>query len=132
MDIVEHIISSRGSLREEFSPVKFTKMVLKKTFCSCLKSKRCRKKKKDVSKEEEQNERSGRLFDNAESMFMQELDVLNLIRTVRMAKVFAGSVMSRRQKVLLRFQKHNLIESGTEKSALSSEDMLLEDLKHKN
>jgi len=51
--------------------------------------------------------------------------VLNLIRTVRMAKVFAGSVMTRRQKVLLRFQKHNLIDSSEEKSALSSEDMLV-------
>jgi len=63
---------------------------------------------------------------------MQELDVMNLIRTVRMAKVFISSVMTRRQRLLLRFQKQNLIESDTEKSALSSENMLLDDLNHKN
>jgi len=71
-------------------------MVLKKTFCSCWKSKRCRRKKRRGLSDEDKSEKSGRLFDNAESMFMQELDVLNLIRTVRMAKVFAGSVMTRR------------------------------------
>lgn len=43
--------------------------------------------------------------EKAESLFMQELDVMNSIRTVRMTKVFVNSVMTRRQKLLLRFQK---------------------------
>jgi len=102
--------------------------------CCCCKKRGAKKRKKGEEwkgDELDKHEKANKLFDNAESMFFKELDVLNLIRTVRMAKVFSASMMTRRQKCLLRFQKHNLIDSDEEKSAMSSEDMLLKDLNHK-
>ena len=54
-------------------------------------------------------EKLNQIYKNAEKVFFHELDVQNLVKTTRFMKVFADSVLNRRQKILLRFQRSNLI-----------------------
>jgi len=124
---------ARGSFKQVLSKWAFIKLAVLLNVCSCCMRRRL--KRHQLKKKTDDNgaeiDRMHQLFINAEKTFFNELDVLNLIKTVRLMKVFASSVMTRRQKLLLRFQRYSLLDSAPEFSAASSEELMFKDLHHK-
>lgn len=56
------------------------------------------------------------LFDKAEEKFMQELDVVRIVKTLRKFKMFAQAMMAQRHRMILRFQRQNLVETSSSSS----------------
>lgn len=60
--------------------------------CPCL--------KRRISSE---NSRKIKIFENGQRKFFRELDVVNLLQSVRVSKFLANNILSGRQKTLLQF-----------------------------
>ena len=58
-------------------------------------------------------DRNLRLYQNGEKKYMQALDMVNLLKSVRLSKVLYDSMLTTRQKVLMSFQRDQMVESGT-------------------
>jgi hypothetical protein len=56
------------------------------------------------------------LFEKAEEKFMQELDVVRIVKTLRKFKMFAQAMMAQRHRMILRFQRQNLVETSSSSS----------------
>ena len=56
------------------------------------------------------------LFEKAEEKFMQELDVVRVVKTLRKFKMFAQAMMAQRHRMILRFQRQNLVETSSSSS----------------
>ena len=55
-------------------------------------------------------------FQKGEDKLQDELDVVTLVRSIRQIRLVTQAIMSQRQKLMLKFQRKNLIESGTSSS----------------
>jgi hypothetical protein len=60
------------------------------------------------------------LFQKAEEKFMQELDVVRIVKTLRRFKMLSQALLAQRHRLLLRYQRMNLVE--TEDSSPDSDD----------
>ena len=56
------------------------------------------------------------LFAKAEDKFMQELDVVRIVKTLRKFKMLAQAMLSQKHRLLLKFQRQNLIETSSSSS----------------
>ena len=56
------------------------------------------------------------LFEKAEEKFMQELDVVRIVKTLRKFKMLAQAMLSQKHRLILRFQRYNLIETSSSSS----------------
>lgn len=53
------------------------------------------------------------LYDKGERKLISELDVVQLLRTIRQTKLLTQVILNQRQKMLLKFQRKNLIETSS-------------------
>eukprot|EP00347_Sterkiella_histriomuscorum_P019663 403340763 len=56
------------------------------------------------------------LYQKGEEKMNQELDVIQLVKTLRKFRLFAQAMLSQNNRMLLRFQRQNLIETASESS----------------
>jgi transketolase len=56
------------------------------------------------------------LFAKAQAKFRQELDVVRIVKTLRRYKMFAQAMLSQKHRLLLKFQRQNLIETTSSSS----------------
>lgn len=56
------------------------------------------------------------LFSKAQEKFMEELDFVRIIKALRKFKMLTQAMLSQRHRLLLRFQKKNLIETSSSSS----------------
>jgi hypothetical protein len=56
------------------------------------------------------------LFEKAEEKFMNELDVVRIVKTQRKFKMLAQALLSQRHRMILRFQRQNLVETSSSSS----------------
>lgn len=52
------------------------------------------------------------LYEKGSSKLAKELDVISILKTLRRVKMLTQTLITQRQKMLLRFQRQNLIESS--------------------
>jgi hypothetical protein len=74
-----------------------------------LKLKKYRGEKKDWEK----THRVHYHFKEGEEKLNDELDVVNLLKTMRRVKLLTQTLMTQTQKMVLRFQRRNIIESSS-------------------
>lgn len=67
------------------------------------------------------------LFDKAESKLKNELDVVRIVKTMRQLKALAHAMLSQKYRLLLKFQRANLVETSS--SSSDSDDNMFDDLK---
>ena len=67
-----------------------------------------------------ENRRKIKIFENGQRKFFRELDVVNLLQSVRVSKFVANNILTGRQKTLLQFQREYLV--GSDSDATSSCD----------
>jgi len=56
------------------------------------------------------------LFEKAEEKLAHELDVIRIMRTLRKFKMLAQALLNQRHRLILRFQRQNLIETSSSSS----------------
>ena len=56
------------------------------------------------------------LFKKAEDKFNNELDAIRIVKTLRKFKMLAQAMLSQKHRLILRFQRLNLIETSTSSS----------------
>ena len=56
------------------------------------------------------------LFDKAEEKFMNELDVVRIVKTLRKFKMLSQAMLSQKHRLILRFQRQNLVETSSSSS----------------
>jgi len=122
--ITLNIFKSRAPFTQVFTTGMFVKLAFKKMLPKC-----CRKKKK-LALDSEQ-EKAELLYANGQKKFFHELDVVNLLQSVRLSKLLVQSQLTRRQRVLLQFQRKQLIESQDD-SEYSDYEQIMKDLESKN
>ena len=52
----------------------------------------------------------------AEDKFMNELDAIRIVRTLRKFKMLAQALLSQKHRLILKFQRMNLVESSSSSS----------------
>jgi hypothetical protein len=52
------------------------------------------------------------LFKKAKEKFMNELDAVRIVKTLRKFKMLAQALLSQRHRMILRFQRQNLVETS--------------------
>ncbi|TNV82719.1 hypothetical protein FGO68_gene2428 [Halteria grandinella] len=62
------------------------------------------------------------LFEKAEEKFMNELDVVRIVRSLRKFKMLAQALLTQKHRMILRFQRQNLVETSS--SSSDSDDNL--------
>lgn len=75
--------------------------------CMC-----CRRKRSHKGSRSLWEKRLG-TFDKGEHKLWQELDVLTLLRSIRQTKLLTQAMLDQRQRMLLLFQRKNLIETSS-------------------
>jgi hypothetical protein len=60
-------------------------------------------------------------FGVGKDKFLEELDLINIIKTMRKVKILTQVLLSNKQKYLLKFQKNNVIDSTS--SGTSDEEI---------
>jgi len=75
--------------------------------------------------------RQYKTYMNGNRKFNKELDVVSLLRSVRLSKVLYYSTLNTRQSIMMQLQRSNLVES-TDNSEGSDYLELVKDLNHKN
>ena len=68
---------------------------------------------------------------NGNRKFHKELDVVSLLRSVRLSKVLYYTTLNARQSIMMQLQRNNLVES-TDNSEGSDYLEMVKDLNHKN
>jgi len=56
------------------------------------------------------------MFHRAHKKIHTELDIVNLVRSIRKLKLMAKAILSQRSRILLKFQRKNLLESHSSSS----------------
>lgn len=56
------------------------------------------------------------LFKKAAEKYKKELDIVNIVKTIRRFKLFAQAMLAQRHRMLLRFQKKNLVTTSSSSS----------------
>jgi hypothetical protein len=56
------------------------------------------------------------LFEKAKEKFMNELDAVRIVKTLRKFKMLAQALLSQRHRMILRFQRQNLVETSSSSS----------------
>ena len=54
-----------------------------------------------------------KIYEHAVKRYFKEMDVLNIVRTGRMTRLLMKYQMSKRQRILLSYQRQQVIESNT-------------------
>lgn len=83
----------------------------------------CMKNKKEA--------RDYKTYENGNRKFNKELDVVSLLRSVRLSKILYYSELNTRQSIMMQLQRTNLVES-TDNSEGSDYLELVKDLNHPN
>ena len=65
-------------------------------------------------------------FEKAEENFLKELDVVRVVKTLKKYKMLAEAMLSQKHRLLLKFQRQNLIE--TTSSSSDSDDNTYDEL----
>ena len=82
--------------------------------CLCLKNLGAHRNEKEVKRHF--------LFEKAQGKFMNELDIVRIVRTMRKFKMLAQAMLTERHRLILRFQRQHLIET-TSSSSDSDEEI---------
>ena len=69
--------------------------------------------------------RKMKIFDNGKRKFLRELDVVNLLQSVRVSNFLASQYLGGRQKTLLHFQKEYLVGSESDDSDTGADHRLI-------
>ena len=77
--------------------------------CICFRS----KQRLRSNMRQDQSFKKQYIFQKGTKKLSQELDVLNLLKSIRQIKLLTQVILSQKQKLLLRFQRKNLIESSS-------------------
>ncbi len=56
------------------------------------------------------------LFDKAEEKLESELDIITLLKSMRKLKLMTQAILTQKNRMLLKFQRKNLIESSSSSS----------------
>ena len=56
------------------------------------------------------------LYDQGEGKLQEELDCITFLKTIRQLKLLTQVLLTRKQKLMLRFQKANVLDSETSSS----------------
>ena len=80
--------------------------------CKCICLRNVRKSKKSLKKEF--------IYAKAQNRLLGELDVITLLKSIRQVKLLTQVLLSQSQKMVLRFQRKNLIETSS--SSQDSDD----------
>lgn len=56
------------------------------------------------------------LFEKAEEKFMNELDVVRIVKTLRKFKMLSQALLTQKHRLVLRFQRQNLVETTSSSS----------------
>ena len=56
------------------------------------------------------------LFHKASNRIMQELDVVRIVRALRRFKMFTQALLSQKHRMILKFQRQNVIETSSSSS----------------
>ena len=67
------------------------------------------------------------LFKKAESKLKNELDVVRIVKNMRQLKSLAQAMLSQKHRLLLKFQRSNLVETSS--SSSDSDNNMFDDLK---
>lgn len=67
------------------------------------------------------------LFEKAEDKLCSELDVVRIVRALRKFRMLSQALLHQRHRLILRFQRENLIETST--SSSNSEDEIYEPMR---
>ena len=116
--IVSNILLNRGKFGSLMSGADFIKFFLLDIFRCCL--------KKDM-----QTIKTFKTYENGNRKFNKELDVVGLLRSVRLSKVLYRAKLNTRQSIMMQLQRTNLVES-TDNSEGSDYLELVKDLNHPN
>jgi hypothetical protein len=116
--IVKSILLNRGRFGGILNKVVFIKFFFLSIF-KCL------------LKKDRQTIRQYKTYMNGNRKFNKELDVVSLLRSVRLSKVLYYSTLNTRQSIMMQLQRSNLVES-TDNSEGSDYLELVKDLNHKN
>jgi hypothetical protein len=116
--IVRSIYTSRGRFGGVMDKAAFVKFFFLSIFKCCL------GKDKSTTKQ-------FKTYQNGNRKFNKELDVVSLLRSVRLSKVLYYSTLNTRQSIMMQLQRSNLVES-TDNSEGSDYLELVKDLNHPN
>ena len=73
------------------------------------------------------------LFAKAEEKFMVELDAVRIVKTLRRFKMLAQALLGQRHRMILRFQRQNLVETSSSSTDSDyNENDPLQMMEHKN
>jgi len=115
---VSSILLNRGKFGSLLSGADFIKFFFLAMFKCCLKN-----DKKALS--------TFKTYENGNRKFNKELDVVGLLRSVRLSKVLYSAKLNTRQSIMMQLQRTNLVES-TDNSEGSDYLELIKDLNHPN
>lgn len=115
--IVSNIAHSRARLSGVFATYDFLIFTIKGfiRMLPCCKS-------KPKSKEQ--------MFRNGVNKYYDNLDVVKLLKSVRLSKVLMQSTLTRRQQLLLHFQRQNLLDTAEDSSEGDDQQAIIKDLEH--
>ena len=71
------------------------------------------KKYRGTREDWQQNIKKHYQFDEGEDKLFDELDVITLLKTMRRVKLLTQTLLTQQQKMVLRFQRKNIIESSS-------------------
>ena len=94
---------------------------IKEYFCKCF----CLRNKKNMRGLK--GKEAHYMFEKAEIKLKNELDVVKLVKTMRKFKALAEAMLSQKHRLLLKFQRSNLVESSS--SSYDSDDNIFDELR---
>ncbi|TNV82700.1 hypothetical protein FGO68_gene10121 [Halteria grandinella] len=110
-DIYSLFFAFLNRARFRYNPSDITEYILK---CLCIRNSSYQRRLNSI--------KPHYLFEKAEDKFMNELDIVRVVRSLRKFKMLAQAMLSQRHRMILRFQRQNLIETSS--SSSDSDDNL--------
>jgi hypothetical protein len=94
---------------------------IKEYFCGCMCLRDIGKMKNDKNLEPHY------IFEKAETKLKNELDVVRIVKSMRKLKALTQAILSQKHRLLLKFQRSNLVETSS--SSSDSDDNMFDELK---
>ncbi len=94
---------------------------IKEYFCRCMCLRDIGKMKSDKNLEPHY------IFAKAETKLKNELDVVRIVKSMRKLKALTQAILSQKHRLLLKFQRSNLVETSS--SSSDSDDNMFDELK---
>lgn len=76
--------------------------------------------------------RKHNLYANGVKRYFQELDVVNLLQTVRMSKIYMNVMMNQKQRMLFSLQRTKVVSSDATDVVQSDNNAIIKELSHPN